>query len=75
MAQQFTLTAQNGGAVPEISQWINTLAGTDKENALRIQGLQEETWLSGNEETPHPEFVSLWDRYIQENNLFQEMIG
>jgi hypothetical protein len=74
MAQQFRLYALNGGAIPEITQWVNTLSGTDKENAIRIQGLQEATWLSGNEETPHPEFATLWERYILENNLDQVMV-
>jgi hypothetical protein len=73
---QYSLTAQNGGPVIAFDAWVASLPeGSDKANVVRIAGLQEATWLSGNEETPHPEFVSVWSRYVEENNLIQEMVG
>jgi hypothetical protein len=73
---QFSLTAQNGGPVIAFDAWVASLPeGSDKANVLRISSLQEATWLAGNEDSPHPEFVAVWDRYIQENNLVQELIG
>jgi hypothetical protein len=75
MAQQFILkAAQEGAPVPTIEQWIATLSGSDQENALRIQRLQEAHWLAGNEDNPLPEFVTIWDRYILENNLIHELV-
>jgi hypothetical protein len=65
-----TIVSINGGPVPAFETWVASLPeGSEKANIQRVCALQEQHWLSGNEETPHPEFAEVWAKYMEANNL------
>lgn len=65
-----TIVSLNGGPIPAFETWVASMPeGAAKAEAQRVCALQEAHWLAGNEETPNPEFATLWTQYLDANNL------